>query len=103
MQRHAIGLLALGLLALGVAGYGRLDGGLTGTSLRIGCVLALFWLAWPQLRRVPIWLVAVLGVSLFVILRWPKLLLAALPLAIGLWLLRPRGRRPRAGVSDPRD
>ena len=75
---------------------------LSGTCLRIGAVLGILWLAWPQLRQIPIWLVGVIGVALLVVLRYPKLLWAALPLSFVLWLLRPRTPR-RSAVNNPRD
>jgi hypothetical protein len=95
MQRHALGILALVLLTVGIVGQGRLDAGATGTCLRVGGVLAILWLAWPQMRGVPLWLAGALGVALVLIMRWPRLLLAALPLAVLLWLLRPRAPRRR--------
>ena len=48
------------------------------------------WLAEPQLRRVPTWLVASLFVVLVIVMRWPRLLVAVIPLALLLWWLRPR-------------
>ncbi len=103
MQRHALGVFAIVLLVVGVATYGREDTAVAGACLRIGAVLALLWLAMPQLRDVPPWLLGSLGVVLLIVLRWPKLLWAILPLAAVLWLLRPRiGRRARR-YTDPRD
>ncbi|MEX2112760.1 MAG: hypothetical protein WD845_06210 [Pirellulales bacterium] len=103
MQRHALGVLAIVLLAVGVATYGRQDTAVAGACLRIGAVLALLWLAMPQLRDVPAWLLGALGVVLLIVLRWPKLLWAMLPLAAVLWLLRPRMRKPASRYTDPRD
>ena len=61
---------------------------------RIGGVMALVWLAQPQLARMPRWLLAIiLGVLLLVMWR-PKILLAALPAFFLLWLLRPRDPAP---------
>jgi hypothetical protein len=93
MQRHLLGLSALVLLAIGAVTFGSSDSGVSGVCLRAGAVLATMWVAWPQLQAVPIWLIAVIGVALVVAMRHPKLLLAVVPLAIVLWLLRPRPRR----------
>jgi hypothetical protein len=103
MQRHVLGIIAIVLLAVGVATYGRDDTVISGACLRVGAVVLLLWLAMPQLRDVPAWLLGVLGVVLLIVLRWPKLLWAMLPLAAVLWLLRPRAPRRPSRLSDPRD
>jgi hypothetical protein len=98
MRRALLGLLALVLLATGLIAWGGANETISGTSLRLGIVLALVWLAWPQLRRLPVWIVAVVGVALVLAMRWPKLLWGLLPLAVLLWLLRPRGSQ--SGTFD---
>lgn len=103
MQRHAVGVTAIVLIALGVWTYGDSESAVSGICLRIGAVLIFLWLALPQLQSVPSWLIGVLGVSLLVIMRWPKLLLAAVPLAAVLWFLRPRPHRRTGNLTDPRD
>ena len=55
--------------------------------------MAIVWFAHPQLVNLPRWLVVVGAVGLFIVARWPRLLVVALPLALVLWLLRPRPRR----------
>ncbi len=103
MQRHAIGATAIVLIVLGVWTHGDTESAVSGVCLRVGAVLGFLWLALPQLQRVPPWLIGVLAVSLLVVMRWPKLLLAAVPLAIVLWLLRPRPHRGGQKFTDPRD
>lgn len=93
MRRHVLGITAIVFLAVGVGAYGSSQEALTGTCLRVGAVLSLLWLAWPQLQAVPIWLVGLIGVTLLVVMRVPKLLFAVVPLAVVLWLLRPRAPR----------
>ena len=90
MHRPSIGIVALILLAVGLFARGQIDDVVAGSCLRIGAVLALLWLAEPQLRRVPTWLVASLFVVLVIVMRWPRLLVAVIPLALLLWWLRPR-------------
>jgi hypothetical protein len=102
MRRHALGIIALVLLAVGIGTLATSEGALSGTCLRVGGVLAILWLAWPQLQEIPLWLVGVIGVALLVVLRFPKLLWAAVPLAFVLWLLRPRAPR-RTSAKSPRD
>ena len=103
MQRPALGLIAIVLLAIGVATHGGDYETVSGSSLRIGAVLAVFWLAYPQLQRVPRWLMATLGACMLAVMIRPKLIVVVLPLAGLLWLLRPRAPRPAARVGDPRD
>jgi hypothetical protein len=102
MQRHLLGILAVVGLVAGVVMQLRGEEAVAGTCLRIGAVLALLWLAMPQLREVPAWMLGAAGLALLVVLRWPKALWALLPLAFVLWLLRPRGAR-RAGRTEPRE
>jgi hypothetical protein len=103
MQRHILGIVAIVVLAVGAVTYGGDDAAVAGTCLRIGAVLALLWLAMPQLRDVPVWILGAVGVALLVVLRWPKLLWAVVPLAVVLWLLRPRRARRASRYTDPRD
>jgi hypothetical protein len=103
MQRHILGIVTIIVLAVGVVKYAGDDAAVAGACLRIGAVLGLLWLAMPQLRDVPVWILGAVGVVLLVVLRWPKLLWAVLPIAIALWLLRPRGVRRASRYSDPRD
>ena len=84
MQRHILGILAVVVLAVGVVMQVRDDGAVAGTCWRIGAVLALLWLAMPQLREVPAWILGAAGLALLVVLRWPKALWALLPLAFVL-------------------
>lgn len=97
MRRHSIGVLAVILL---VAGAVMLLGDADqreevagAVCLRMGVLLALTWLAEPQLRRLPAWLpLALLCISLVVAIR-PRLLPFAIIAVVLLWLLRPRMRQ----------
>ena len=97
MHRPTIGLIAIVLLVVGLATYGQSDQTLSSACLRVGVVMAILWFAHPQLSNLPRWAVAAGGVGLFVVARWPRLLVIALPLAVILWLLRPRPRRSDVG------
>jgi hypothetical protein len=99
-MRATIGILAIVLLGMGLAARGRVDDSLWGGALRVGVLMGVWWLAYPQLGRLPRWLAATLAVALLVVLRWPKLLLLAIPLVVVLWLLRPRV--PRDSFREPR-
>lgn len=94
MRRHAIGLLAIVLLVCGpvilIGGAEETTNAAGAVCLRVGVMLALAWLAEPQLRRLPTWLpFALLGAGLLVAVR-PRLLPFALIAVILLWFVRPR-------------
>jgi hypothetical protein len=95
-MRATIGLIALVLLGVGVFTRDSATDSLSGAggaSLRVGVVMALWWLAYPQTQRLPRWLAVACAVTLLLIMRWPKLLLVAIPLLAVLWFLGPRTRR----------
>ena len=65
-------------------------------GLRIGLVLGAFWLAWPELHRLPPWLWYVLPIGLFLLLYARGILVFLLPgfvVAATLYLLYRRLRR----------
>ena len=90
MHRPTIGLIAVVLLAIGFFTREQPEGTVSGACLRIGLIMVLLWFAHPQVKNVPRWLVAFGVASLFVVMRWPKLLVFAVPLFALLWFLRPR-------------
>lgn len=98
-MRASLGLIAIALLLFSIGAHGYVDESLTGSTLRVGMLMAVWWFAYPQLNRVPRWLAWTLGVMLVVVMIRPKLILAAVPVLIVLWFLRPRAGR---GGSKPR-
>lgn len=99
-MRASIGLFAVLLLAIGV--FARFQPeeslyGAGGASLRVGIIMAIWWLAYPQAQHIPLWLTIACAVTLFLVMRWPKLLLVAVPLLAVLWFLGPRPRRGESG------
>jgi hypothetical protein len=99
-MRATIGIIALVLLAVGLFTRNTVDDQLLaagGASLRVGVVMAIWWLAYPQAQKLPIWLVVACIVTLLLVMRWPKLLLVAIPLLAVLWFLGPRARRGGLG------
>ncbi|REK09419.1 MAG: hypothetical protein DWQ37_18445 [Planctomycetota bacterium] len=83
------------LLATGLVTWNSPQEMVSGVSLRVGIVMAVWWLAYPQLSRVPPWYAAIAGVLFLLVLRWPRMLLLAVPVLVALWLLRPRGAARR--------
>ena len=101
MRRHILGLIALLLLAF--AAIACLVSSLAEykpialAGLRVGIVLAVFWLAWPDLNRLPRWVWFALPIGLVLVIYARGVLIFAAPLlgaAMGVYLLYRRIRRP---------
>ncbi len=98
MRRHILGILAtasfLGAIALWLWPAGGYSPLLEATAWRMGALLAVWWLAYPDFRRLSGWLLVALPVALVIVLVRPKLVILAIPVLIVLALLKPRlGRR----------
>ena len=105
MRRHLLGLIALA--SLGAAVVASLYPPLAlykpaaQTVLRIGIVLGAFWLAWPDLHRLPGWAWFALPIALVLIIFARGLLIYALPplaLALVAFLVYRRLRRVHKGT-----
>ncbi|NQU23175.1 MAG: hypothetical protein HQ567_18000 [Candidatus Nealsonbacteria bacterium] len=100
-RRHAIGILAIVLLPAGIylalqpiQGDGLLVG-LDAACMRVGALMAVLWLAYPQIHRLPAWIWAAIPALVIVLARWPKWFFVALPIVIALVILRPRNGNRR--------
>ena len=62
-------------------------------SIKVGFVLLALWAAYPDLQRIPAWLVLLVGASIVLILWRPALAVFIVPALFALWLLRPRDKR----------
>lgn len=97
MHRPTVGILALVLILIGGVLYffgpqsERYQEWIGGT-LRIGLVLGALWLALPQLRRLPRWMVPVIFALCLVLALRPRLFLVAFVLALVIAFVRPRTR-----------
>lgn len=94
-MRTKIGLIALVLFAL--AAYFTFwsppaTGAQTWTAacIRIALVLAAAWLALPQLRDAPRWVVITAALLCLVLARWPRYFLLVLLVAVVFALFKPR-------------
>jgi hypothetical protein len=109
-KRTLIGLLAFVLFAIGIA---LSIGGATGaaaiecqaSSLKLGVLCCLIWLAYPELIRLPGWLFPALACTGLAAYRWRWLFWLVPLVAAAGWLLqpRPRGRRRPASRTRPRE
>jgi hypothetical protein len=104
MRRHLIGIIALVLLASAVGLWLWVPVSspnrdtLMGAFNRVGILMALFWVAYRDLQRIPAWLLAVIPALLVVLAVKPKWFLFLLPMALVLAFLFPRikKRLPRS-------
>jgi len=94
MRRHAIGIIALVLLLLAVVFWiwpppwsGDLFA--RGAFVRVGAIMAALWLAYPEVKRLPPWLLAAIPLLLVILAVRPRWFLIALPIVIALAILRP--------------
>ena len=62
-------------------------------SVRAGLMLGALWLALPNIRRAPRWLLSAVGVLAAVLIVRPRLLLYALPVAAVVAFLGATSRR----------
>ena len=96
MHRPTIGLIAIVLLVAGFFTRNAADPTLSAALLRVGLVMSILWFAHPQIKGLPKWWVAAGAAALFLITRFPKLLVIVVPIAAILWFLGPRA--PRRGA-----
>jgi len=97
MHRPTVGILSLVLLSVGGVLYffgpsSERYQEWIGGSIRVGAVLGALWLALPQLRRLPGWMVPAIFVMGLVLALRPKLFLDAFVLALIIAFVRPRTR-----------
>lgn len=94
-MRTKVGLIAVGLFGLAACIALLRQPGTGGESwmaacLRMGLVMSAAWLALPQLRQAPVWLLAGAGLICLVLARWPRYFVIALVIAIAAAIFRPR-------------
>jgi hypothetical protein len=99
-KRTIIALMALVLLAIGIGLWisgapGAAVAESQASSLKLGVLCCLVWLAYPELIKLPGWLFPALLCTGLAAYRW-RWLFALVPLiAAAGWLLQPRPRRNR--------
>lgn len=94
MRRHLIGIIAL-LLFVGVLVSLYYEAPqFTAACSRVGVLMAVLWLAYNELQRLPERLWRPLLVGALVLAIRPKLIVWAIPLIVALAILKPRfGKR----------
>ena len=88
MQRRILAISAVVLLLSAAAiwlWWPESEGALA-FCWRAGVLMAVAWLAFDDVQRLPGWMVLAVPVMLIVAARWPRLLVALIPLLI-LWAI----------------
>lgn len=97
MRRTLIAACAVLLLAIAAAlgiwqQFETLRGGwqpLAAACLRVGLLMGALWLAWPQLNRLPSWLLGALCALLIVLALRPRFFVLAIVIALAVAIMRP--------------
>ncbi len=100
MRRHLIGIIALLLLIGAVVFWIWPPEGSAGLQLeaacwRVGALMSVLWVAYPQVHHMPVWLWAAIPVLIIILARWPRYFLVAIPVLIALAILKPRTTQRR--------
>lgn len=99
MRRHLIGIIALLLLVGAVVFWiwppnGAAAQQFESACWRVGAIMSVIWLAYYEIHRMPVWLLAGLPVLVIVLALRPRYFLVAVPIIIVLAILKPRvGKR----------
>jgi hypothetical protein len=101
MRRHLLGILAIALLIGAGAFYFFPPASAVGIEAkaacwRMGLLLVVWWMAWPQVIRLPRWLLLAVPLLVVVLVLRPRYFLVAIPLVVALALLMPRSASRRS-------
>ncbi len=95
MRRHLIGLIAV-VLILGAVLFqiwpptDAAYEGLRAACWRVGALMTVLWLAYPEVARLPAWLVGTIPVLGVILALRPRWLVIAIPIVIALAILKPK-------------
>ena len=100
MRRILVGIIAIVLFVGAVYFHAYPPEGAFWTQLesacwRVGALMAVIWLAYPEVNRLPGWLVGTVPVLAVILALRPKLFLLAVPVVIALAILKPKVPRQR--------
>ncbi|HYW78138.1 MAG TPA: hypothetical protein VE890_01120 [Thermoguttaceae bacterium] len=103
MRRHLIGIISLVLFVGALVSMHYETPQFTSACSRVGVLMAVLWLAYKELQRLPERIWRPLLVAALVLALRPKLILWAIPLIVVLAILKPRfGRGSKAnGPRQP--
>ena len=98
MHRHAVGIIAVALIA-GAAAMSFWPSlrenwpMFEGAFWRVGALMAVAWLAYHDVRRLPAWMLLFAPFVLLVIAFRPRWIIFLLPILVAIAILRPRKKR----------
>ena len=101
-RRPWIGGVAAILLAAGAVTFffpdiaGSSNGAIAAACIRAGSVMFALWLAYPDLRRIPPWMVTGLVIAAAVFAVRPRAALVIIPMLITIWMVMPKQRREKS-------
>jgi hypothetical protein len=64
-----------------------------GAFWRVGALMAVLWMAWPDLNRLPSWMLVFVPVVLLIIAVRPRWAIYLIPVLLVVALLRPRKKK----------
>ena len=102
MRRHLLGIAGVLLLALAAILFPLVDGNSQvwpAACLRIGLVLVVLWMAWPELVGLSRWLARAALVVAVVVAAFSKYAWILIPLLLGAWVLSLMSRKPQRTSS----
>ncbi|HBO43308.1 MAG TPA: hypothetical protein DD670_05125 [Planctomycetaceae bacterium] len=99
MRRHAIAAIAAVFLSAAAALWlwPPVEGGspaFEAALWRVGAVLVVLWLAYPDLRRMPAWLLGVVPIVAVLVAARPRWFIFLVPILLVLGVLQSLRRRP---------
>jgi len=99
MRRHAIAAIAVVFLIAAAALWlwPPVEGGvpaLEASLWRVGAVLVVLWLAYPDLRHMPAWLVGTVPIVVVLVAARPRWFIFLVPVLLVLGVLQSLRRRP---------
>ena len=105
--RTKIGVIGVVLLtAGGYLHWGTLPEGISNTDafeaagLRIGVVMIVLWIAYPELVKLPTWISIATFVATPIIALRPRVALVILPVLLLTWILYPKAKKKPGGDSS---
>jgi hypothetical protein len=102
MRRHLLGIIGIVLLVLAAVLFPLVHGNdqvWPAACLRMGLVLVVLWMAWPELASLSKWLARAALVIAVVVAAFSKYAWILIPLLIGAWVLSMLSRKPKANVA----
>ena len=69
------------------------DGMLQASCIRVGVLMAVFWLSFNEVMSLPPWLLRIVLIAAAIVAIRPKLLLFILPVILVLAVIRPKRKR----------